>query len=450
MPEVSLITRIRRFLTDTLWKVDSATLEWPRRLGLRAVRTTACIIRDLAEGQVTLRAMSLVYTTLLSLVPLLAVSFSVLKAFGAHNQIEPFLQQLMLPLGPKGEEITQRIIEFVDNTQVGVLGAFGLAFLLYTVVALIQKIERAFNETWHVRSDRPLVRRFSDYLSVVLIGPVLVFSALGITASLTSNAVVDYLAGIEPFGTIINAVGRMIPYLLITIAFAFIYVLVPNTRVRFRPALIGALVAGILWTTLGWGFAAFVVSSARYTAIYSAFATLLFFMIWLYLAWMILLVGSSVAFYIQNPEHMGRERGVPRLSNRIREQLGIAVMDRLARAFRAGDPPPGTADIATGLGAPPAPVSEVLDGLSEAGLVRRTEGEPPGWVPARPLEDIGAMEILEAIRRADEDTRMAALGLDRQPAVRRVFERLDQAGSESLRELSVDQWPGPERSREDD
>lgn len=450
MPDTSLFGRARELVTDTLWRVDPDSMDWPRRLGLRAAQTTVCIIRDLADGQVTLRAMSLVYTTLLSLVPLLAVSFSVLKAFGAHNQIEPFLQQLLLPLGPKGEEITQRVIEFVDNTKVGVLGAFGLAFLLYTVVALIQKIERAFNETWHVKNDRPLARRFSDYLSVVLIGPVLVFSALGITASLTSNAVVDYLAGIEPFGTMINAVGRMIPYFLIVAAFVFIYIFVPNTRVRFRPALIGAAVAGVLWATLGWGFAAFIASSGKYTAIYSAFATLLFFMIWLYLAWMILLVGASVAFYVQNPAFMGRERGRPRLSNRLREQLGIAVMDRLARAFRVGHPPPGTNEIAASLRAPPEPVGEVLGGLESAGLVRRAVGDPPGWLPARPLEAIGAAQVLDAMRSAGEDKRLTAVGLDRMPAVRRVFERLDEASQDSLKELSVDQWPGPEPTGEDD
>jgi membrane protein len=440
MPDTSLLDRARRFLTDTLWQVDPRNLGWPRRVGLRAGRVAICILRDLAEGQLTLRAMSLVYTTLLSLVPLLAVSFSVLKAFGAHNQIEPFLIQITAPLGPKGAEVTERIIGFVDNTQVGVLGAFGLAFLFYTVVALIQKIERAFNETWHVKSDRPLARRFSDYLSVVLIGPVLVFSAVGITASLASNVVVDYLAGVEPFGTIINVVGRMIPYLLVIAAFTFIYILVPNTRVRLRCAFTGAVVAGVLWASLGWGFATFVVSTGKYTAIYSAFATLLFFMIWLYLSWMVLLVGSSVAFYVQNPQFMGRERGAPRLSNRLREQLGIAVMDRVARDFQAGERPPGVPDIASTLRVPSAPVQEVLAALEDGGLVRCTQGEPTGWLPARPLGNIGAWEVLQTLRTAGEDIRLAAVGLDQLPTVSRVFERLDEAGSKALEDLTADRW----------
>lgn len=434
------LAKLWRFFTDTLWRLDAESLGVPGRIGLRAGRTTACILRDLADGQITLRAMSLVYTTLLSLVPLLAVSFSVLKAFGAHNQIEPFLDNLMMPLGPKGQEITQRIIEFVDNTKVGVLGAFGMAFLVYTVVALIQKIERAFNETWHVRNDRSLARRFSDYLSVVLIGPVLIFSAMGVTASLASHTVVEYLSGIEPFGTMINAIGRLIPYFLIICAFVFIYIFVPNTRVRFKPALAGAIVAGVLWATLGWGFAAFIASSGKYTAIYSAFATLVFFMIWLYLGWMILLVGASVAFYLQNPEFVGRDRGEIRLSNRLREQLGIAVMYQVARAFRDGDKPPDSGKLALRLRVSAGLVSEVLGGLEEAGLVRTVSGDPPGWVPARPLESIGSVDVLEALRTAREDQRLESAHLERDPAVSGVFDRLGRARSDALRDYSVRDW----------
>lgn len=437
---LDFIERLRKFFSETLWRLDPASLRLPGRWALRAGRTTVCILRDLADGQITLRAMSLVYTTLLSIVPLLAVSFSVLKAFGAHNQIEPFLNNLLMPLGPKGEEITSRIIGFVDNTKVGVLGAFGMAFLVYTVIALIQKIERAFNETWHVRNTRPLARRFSDYLSVVLIGPVLVFSAMGIMASLASNTIVEYLSGIEPFGIIIEAVGQLIPYVLITAAFLFIYIFVPNTRVRLKPALAGAAVAGALWVTLGWSFAAFIATSGKYTAIYSAFATLVLFMVWVYLGWMILLVGASVAFYLQNPEFLGPERGRLRLSNRTREQLGVAVMYEVARSFRGGERPPDASGIAGRLNVPSGLVSEVIGHLQEAELVRHQAGEPGGWMPARPLEEIGSEEVLEAVRRAREDRRLEAAGLDRQPAVATVFGRLGRARTEALGDVTVRDW----------
>jgi len=141
------------------------------------------LVRDLVDGQLTLRAMSLVYTTLLSIVPLLALSFSVLKAFGVHNQIQPMLLRFLEPLGENGAEIAHNIIEFIQRMNVGVLGAVGLVLLLYTAISLMQKIEESLNYIWHVHRPRPLADRFSRYLSVLLVGPILVFSALGITAT---------------------------------------------------------------------------------------------------------------------------------------------------------------------------------------------------------------------------------------------------------------------------
>jgi membrane protein len=168
----------KQFVDEKLWVLDLSHLPRWKAWFLRTLRLLLALVRDISEGELTLRAMSLVYTTLLSLVPLLAVSFSVLKAFGVHNQIEPMLMQFLAPFGPKGREIAFKIVEFVENMKVGILGAVGLALLLYTVVGLIQKIENAFNFTWHVKQSRSLPQRFSGYLSVIIIGPVLVFSAL--------------------------------------------------------------------------------------------------------------------------------------------------------------------------------------------------------------------------------------------------------------------------------
>ncbi|MCK7580267.1 MAG: YihY/virulence factor BrkB family protein [Chromatiales bacterium] len=169
---------------DLLWGSDLAAVSPLRRRLIRSARLVHAVVRDFADGQLTLRAMSLVYTTLLSLVPLLALSFSVLKGFGVHNQVRPALLAFLAPLGDKGVQITEQTIGFIDNIRVGVLGAVGLGLLIYTVTALLQKIELSFNYVWRVKRLRPLAQRFSQYLSVLTIGPVLVFSAIGITASL--------------------------------------------------------------------------------------------------------------------------------------------------------------------------------------------------------------------------------------------------------------------------
>ncbi|RKZ99582.1 MAG: ribonuclease BN, partial [Gammaproteobacteria bacterium] len=248
---IDLIARIKNFFLVTLWQdlPEQTNVIW--RWLINSLRVTYIMIRELASGQLNLRAMSLVFTTLLSLVPLIAVAFSVLKAFGVHNQIEPALLQMLEPLGPQGVEITSNIIGFVQNVKVGVLGSLGLAILFYTIIALIQKIENAFNYVWRVKQARTLARRFTDYLSVVMIGPVLVFTALGITATVMTHSVVQTLQAIEPFGTLILLVGKLLPYLMIIVAFTFLYKFIPNTRVKLMPALVGATVAGVLWVTVG-------------------------------------------------------------------------------------------------------------------------------------------------------------------------------------------------------
>ncbi|NJD07010.1 MAG: YihY/virulence factor BrkB family protein, partial [Methylococcaceae bacterium] len=271
-------------------------------------RWIAALQRELTEGGLTQRAAALVYCSLLSLAPLLAVSFSLLKAFGVHNQIQPFLLEMLAPLGNQAGEISSRIIGFVENVQVGVLGFVGLATLFYTVVSLLGQVEESFNHIWRIRQPRPWVRRFSDYLSVVLVGPVLLFAGVGITASMSSSALAQRLIALEPFGTAYYLAGLVLPYVLVSAAFAFGYLFIPNTKVGLKPAAIGGVAAGLGWKLSGSLFTRFVADSAEYSAIYSGFAVVLVFMIWIYLSWIIVLLGGAVAFHCQHPSYlrMGR------------------------------------------------------------------------------------------------------------------------------------------------
>ncbi|MCK4705250.1 MAG: YihY/virulence factor BrkB family protein, partial [Gammaproteobacteria bacterium] len=248
-----------------------------------------------------LRATSLVYTTLLSMIPALAISFTLLKNSGFHNQIKPLLLHLLSPLGTQSTHITNQIITFVDNIDVGLLGIMGISLLFYTVITLIHKIECAFNYTWHITKYRSLGRRLSAYLGVIVIGPILVFAAIVITATIASSSIITSLSSIEAFAIIFTTAGSLLPYLLVIAAFTVIYFLVPNTKVKIRSALIGAFIAGVLWETTGWLFASFVVNSGNYTVVYSSFAVLVLFMIWLYLSWLILLIGAAISYYHQHP-----------------------------------------------------------------------------------------------------------------------------------------------------
>ncbi len=397
---VSFIRKIRGLLREDLWRVDLEELRGPQAFVVRLLRLITVSVRDLSEEAISLRAMSLVYTTLLSIVPLLAVSFSVLKSFGVHNQIQPALEGFLAPLGPKGDEIAETIISFVENLNVGVLGSVGLALLLYTVVSLIQKIESSFNEIWRVRKSRSLHRRFSDYLSVVLVGPVLVFSGLGLTASIMNMEVIKELLSIEVVGTVMVLVQKILPFVAVCASFSFIYVFVPSTRVRFSSALVGGAVATVLWQTAGMGFASFIVTSTKYAAIYSTFAILILFMIWVYLSWLILLFGAKVTFYHQYPHFLTVRKEAFLLSNRLEEKLAFIVMSLIGSSHYFNERRWDLDRLLARLRLPVEPVQGVLDQLEGGGLVIVSCDDPPGYLPARDIETISLAEVLETVRSA--------------------------------------------------
>ncbi len=385
-----------------VWATGPERPLWQREAS-RFLRIMSMVARDIHGGMLTLRAMSLVYTTLLSLVKLLAVSFSVLKGFGAHNLLEPVLLDFLAPLGDKADQITGNVVGFVENMRIGVLGALGLALLMYTVISLIQKIEAAFNSTWRLTSTRNLPQRFSNYLSVVMVGPVLIFSAIGITASLRSNTIVGAIEKLPYMGDLIQLLGQFVPYVLIIGAFTFVYMLVPNTRVKPLSALYGAVVAGLLWRWTGILFAGFAGGSTSYTAVYSGFAILLLFMIWLYLGWMILLIGATIAFYHQHPESQRIQGESPHLSALLRENLCLQMMQWIASEHNRGEVSRTTlAAMAKRFNVPQSTTDRMLKTLLDCGLIVATQGANAGHVPARASEHISLWDILYCARKAED------------------------------------------------
>jgi len=430
-------------MIDQFEKLKSGIIDWiwdPARLGAtgwkRSVVTTLrigyLVIRDLLEGLITLRAMGLVYTTLLSLVPLLAVSFSVLKGFGVHNQIEPLLLNVLSPLGAKSVEITSRIIEFVENMKAGVLGFVGLAFLIFTVVSLIQKIERAFNYSWHVGEHRPLAQRFSNYLSVILIGPVLLFSAIGITASFANAELVHKLMEVEAIGALVQMAAKLIPFVLVITAFTVIYIFVPNTKVKATSALVGAATAGILWETAGLAFASFVVNSAKYTAIYSAFATLILFMIWIYLSWLILLIGANIAFYHQHPEYRKLQRRLIQLGNRLKEKVTLVVMALISKNYYEGKPAWSLESLSKELNIMTELLAPLMTSLVERNILVRTDDVPPNYIPAQAPEQMTLKKIVDAVRATDGDDKFLNSQLPRIASVETCFSEMEQGAGQVL------------------
>jgi len=436
---LDLLNRKIAVLMSFIWDDDLRYLAGLRRILVFVLRVVHMLLRELVGGQLNLRAMSLVYTTLLSLVPLLAVSFSVLKGFGYHQRLEHYLFDILLePLGPSGVEVAGTIIGFVDNVKVGMLGSVGFALLIYTVIALVQKIEAAFNFVWQIDRLRPMAQRFSNYLSVITLGPVLIFSAVGFTATILDTDIAQKLTSFEPFGTLFVYLSRMVPYILVCLAFTFIYILIPNTRVRFRAALVGGVLAGVLWKITGWGFATFIASSAKYAAIYSSFAILILLLIWMYLSWLILLVGSQIAYFVQNPKFMTLRRVRFVLSNRLREQLALQLMYLVGYHHFHGKPPWRLEQLIEYLDLPDEPVSQVLQVLIDSGyLVEIQDEDALIYLPQHDIETIRLAELLDAVRSAGESRFLNVAQMNTTVAVAQLMAELAQTHQNGLQQRSL-------------
>jgi membrane protein len=443
----NFFTKLRDDVQGFIWNGELRAMPTPHRYLVRILRLFYVLVRELSTGELNLRAMSMVYTTLLSVVPLLAFSFSVLKGFGVTNQLEPIVYRFLEPLGPKGVEVAGHIVDFVANIKVGVLGSVGLGLLIYTVLSLLQKIEASFNHVWRIERQRGFRQRFSNYLSVILVGPVLLFIALGITASVMSNRLVQWLISVEPFGTLILESSRLIPYLLIVAAFTFVYMFIPNTRVKFYAAAVGGLVAGFLWQSTGWAFAAFIATSSNYAAIYSGFAILVLLLIWLYINWLVLLLGAQIAFYIQHPQYLTQTRVRLLLSNRLKERLALITMYRVADHYHRNLAPWTVSALADDMEIPVAPLEQLVSALITQGYLIETSAEPPAILPARDIATIQLSEFLDVVRELDESRflhkqRLAAL----QP-VDAVIDRINVARETALDGMTLRDMLGDEAAR---
>jgi membrane protein len=386
--------------SENVWQVDLNGLPaWHRRAVL-FLRGTQVLINDLASGLQSLNAMALVYKTLLSLVPLLAVSFSVLKGFGVHNQLEPLLLGLMEPMGEKGVEVTTSILQFVDNTNVGALGAVGLGVLLYTVVSMVQQIEMAFNATWRVRHSRSIVERFSHYISVILVGPVLMFSALGLSQTVQRHPWFQQAVDTDTGAFLYNTLSIYLPFLMIVAAFTFLYMFMPNTRVKASAALFGAVVAALLFKGASSVFTMFIVGSTKYTAIYATFATMVIMILWTYFMWFIVLMGSSVAYYYQHAEKLQFLQRNTGLSPQNRDELAMQMMVLVIQQYYAGKPPLTVIRMSELLEMPDDIIEELARNLVRGGFLIETDGRKEAFTPGRPPEESSVSSLLKYLRNS--------------------------------------------------
>jgi membrane protein len=430
-------------LEETLFQ-KSRNMAPPWGPVLRVLRFPVAITRDWLAGEINIRAMSLAYTTLLSLVPLLVFSFSILKGLGARGDLRYLLHQFFRPMGAAATQLTENVLQFVTNMRGDVLGSIGLAFLVYTVITTIQKVEASFNFVWRVERPRSFARRFTEYLSVMIVGPVLLAVAVGLLGSAEHSPFAQWLHALPPLALTLAALAQLVPYAIVTVVFTFMYAFIPNTRVRFRAALIGGVTAGIIWGLVGQAFTAVIVYSSQMMAVYTGFAIVLTTLIWVYLSWLILLIGAQLAFYVQFPQYLRHGQESVELTGSAREQAGLSVMYLIGRDYTAGKSYWTGHGLAAELDIPSTALAPVLACLEQGGLIVATEKEQ--FVPGRELGGIQLINVIDAVRSRPPGRLM--INMHPVASAARVMSDVETAieqklGTQSLRDLLSGEGDAP-------
>jgi membrane protein len=408
---------------------------WRERVR-RAVQYPYALLRDLFGGQLNIHANGLVFATMLALVPLVAFSFALLRGFGAQRELEPLVFEFFQPMGSAAGEITQKVMNFADHVRGGLLGSVGLTFLLWTLIGTVKRVEDSLNFVWHVEQPRSFMRRIAEYFALLVIAPVLIGALVGMAKLTSANSSVQMVAHLPLLGNLARGLLALIPVVVVSAVFAVIYALIPNTRVQYVPALIGGLAAGILWTAIGRIFTGFIQVSTQLTIVYAGFAIFVAALVWIYLSWLILLLGAQLSFYVQNPSYLRVGLREPRLSNAENEQLALSSMYLVARSHLQAGTRWSVNALASELAVPGVAVARMIRALESAGLLVTTEDE--SLLPGRDAGRIALQEILAVARAAN-----SVHGDDRSVApapVMKLCNELESVWRERLNSRTLEAW----------
>jgi membrane protein len=420
-------------LEDLLF-VRSADLRAPWGPLLRVLRYPVALLRDWIGGEITVRAMSLAYTTLLSIVPLLAFAFAILKLIGAHASIGLIVFEFLRPLGDSAaHELTESVLQFVRNLRGDVLGTVGFASLAYTVFTTIRKVEACFHFIWRVEVPRSLLRRTAEYAIAMFAGPLLIAAGLALLALAKKSPIEQWTRAIMPADWTLSLAGRLLPYAIVTLAFTAMYAFVPNTPVRPRAALIGGISAGIVWALVGKAFTAFIVYSSHLLAVYTSFTIVLTTLIWIYLSWLILMLGAQLSFYVQHPQYLRHGQSPIELSTNAREQVVLSIMVLVAQDHAAANRAWSADRLAAALGLPLGALLPVLAGLEQARLLRALS--PGAFVLGAEPEKISLAAIVAAAR--DSHSSRLSVAVRSAPGCLAVIDDIDAAVKERLAERTL-------------
>jgi membrane protein len=304
---------------------------------------------------------------------------------------------------------------------------------------MMRKIEQCFNEIWRLQDRRTLFQRIRDYLGVLMVGPFLLFMSMAMTAAVRHANVVANWFHIDLENGSLAFIFNSIPYVLFMLAFAALYMFMPNTKVNPGPALAAGLITGIIWKILGKLFAVFVTGTGNYAAIYSAFAAMVLFMIWIYIGWMTVLAGAAICYYLQHPSNMAVSRRFQTLSLRLKEKLALQICVEVGQVMYHRHKPLDASQLAARIGVPSLAVENVVRSLVQQDILARTGRDNQAFIPARPFDDTTVEDMLKALRAADERGVLQAHKLRGTPAVNNIVKIHDKALHRDLGKITLKQ-----------
>ena len=373
---------------------------------VRPLRVILLAARGFKTDRCSLRASALTFYTILSIVPVFAMAFGIAKGFGLEQRMEDRLTTALAG----HEEVAQRVVEFarslLENAQGGVLAGIGVGVLLWTVLKVLSNIEKSFNEIWGVKEHRPLSRKFTDYVAVMLVGPILLVVS-GSATVFVATQIEALLGDVMLLGRVVSLGLRLLPYCVGWGLFTFVYIFMPNTKVRFTSALFAGIIAGTIYQLVQVAYVSSQVGVTRYSAIYGSFAVLPLFLIWLQLTWLVVLFGAELSFAHQNEQTYEFEPDCLTASHELRMLVALRISHMVIQRFVDGASPADADEISHEIGAPSRLTNEMLFELESADILCATRGEAgkkSGYVPARSVENLTVAKVLKALEKKGSET----------------------------------------------
>lgn len=383
-------------IADRLNRIDDASLSPWALYPLRLLRLLLALLDQCGHDKLLIRASGLAYSSLLALVPLVAVLFSLFAAFNAFAGIKEKAQELLFSilLPTRQDEIVAYVNQFSDNART--LGLVGSIVLLVTAILLLDNIESNFNEIWHVRRRRSLLSKLTAYTSVLVFGTIFLGTSVSISAQVKGMIIKG--TRIDP-GFFATVSAWLFPFLLTLTAFLLMYQIIPYTRVRVRSALLGAVTAAVLWEGGKYLFAVSIGRSVRYSAIYGSIAVIPIFLIWLFITWLIILFGLEVSYTHQYRAALAGNLALAERDLSGRLALTLRLYLHIARAFHRGEPPPTADELAGRFSVSLVMVDDQTTLLADSGLLRQVAGgsRNEGLVPSRSLDEITVSEVIGSV-----------------------------------------------------